>query len=141
MTFSLRCGIAACLLSTYAIGRSGQAGNAELQATAPVLQGAVSVQPCDVPGVAGGGRCGTYSVYEDRSTRTGRKISLNILVIPALGANPLPDPVFWLEGGPGGAATQAAGPVSQNYFPGLRNDRDLVFVDAGSRQVQSAQMR
>jgi len=61
--------------------------------------------------------------------RSGRKISLNIVVVPALGATPAPDPVFWLEGGPGGAATDATGPVSQNYLRGLRGERDVVFVD------------
>ena len=90
---------------------------------------AVRLQPCDVPGVDGGGLCGTYDVYENRSTKTGRKIGLNIVVIPASNRTPASDPVFWLEGGPGGAATQAVGPVSQNYLRGLRNDRDLVFVD------------
>lgn len=90
----------------------------------------VSLQPCDVPGIAGGGRCGTVEVFENRASRMGRTISLNVLVIPALGANPHADPVFWLEGGPGGAATLAAGPVSQNYLRGLRADRDIVFVDA-----------
>jgi pimeloyl-ACP methyl ester carboxylesterase len=54
---------------------------------------------------------------------------LNIVVIPALHPKPAAEPVFWLEGGPGGAATQAAGPVSQNYLRGLRKDYDLVFVD------------
>ena len=37
--------------------------------------------------------------------------------------------MFWLEGGPGAAATQAIGPVSQRYLQGLRADHDLVFVD------------
>ena len=54
---------------------------------------------------------------------------MNIVVIPALRATPAAEPVFWLEGGPGGAATQSAGPVSQNYLRALRNDHDLVFVD------------
>ena len=89
----------------------------------------IKLTPCEVRGIAGGGRCGTYEVYESRSTRTGRKIGLNVIVIPALGAAVQPDPVFWLEGGPGGAATQAVGPVSQSYLRGLRSDRDLVFVD------------
>jgi len=88
----------------------------------------IRLQPCEVPGV-GGGRCGTYDVYENRSTKAGRKISLNLIVVPAMSTSPTPDPVFWLEGGPGGAATQAVGPVSQQYLKGLRNDRDLVFVD------------
>jgi pimeloyl-ACP methyl ester carboxylesterase len=87
--------------------------------------GNISLRPCE----AGGGRCGTYEVYEDRFTKTGRKISLNIVVIPALAGTPSPDPVFWLEGGPGGAAAQSAGPVSQRFLGQLRQDHDLVFVD------------
>jgi pimeloyl-ACP methyl ester carboxylesterase len=79
--------------------------------------------------VPGGGRCGTYDVFENRLANSGRKITLNILVLPALSAPAAPDPVFWLEGGPGGAATQAVGPVSQNYLRGLRKDHDLVFMD------------
>jgi len=90
--------------------------------------GGVDLQPCDVPGIAGGAKCGTYNVYENRSTKTGRKLGLSIVVAPALNATP-PDPVFWLEGGPGGSATEAAGIVSHKYLPDLRNDRDLVFVD------------
>jgi pimeloyl-ACP methyl ester carboxylesterase len=85
------------------------------------------LQACDVPGV-GSGRCGTYDVYENRSAKRGRTIGLNLIVLPA-STIPAQDPVFWLEGGPGGAATQAIGPVSQKYLRGLRNDHDLVFVD------------
>jgi len=89
----------------------------------------VNLQPCDVPDIAGRNKCGTYIVYENRSASTGRKIGLNIVVIPALKATPEPDPVFWLEGGPGGSATEAAGIVSERYLHDLRNSRDLVFVD------------
>jgi pimeloyl-ACP methyl ester carboxylesterase len=87
------------------------------------------LQPCELPGIAGGGRCGTLEVFENRSTRTGRQIGLNVVVIPAQRAASALDPVFWLEGGPGAAATQAMGPVSQQYLQGLRADHDLVFVD------------
>jgi len=89
----------------------------------------INLQPCEVPGIAGGAKCGTYNVYENRSTKTGRKLGLYIVVAPALSATAAPDPVFWLEGGPGGSATEAAGIVSHKYLPDLRNDRDLVFVD------------
>ncbi len=52
--------------------------------------------------------CGTYSVFEDRSAKTGHQIALKIVVAPALKRNPQPDPLFILEGGPGaGAATLA----------------------------------
>ena len=92
-------------------------------------RGPLDLQPCDVAGVAGGGRCGTLDVFENRSGKAGRKIALNFVVMPAQGTGPRREPVFWLEGGPGGAATQAIGPVSGQYLKGLRADRDLVFVD------------
>ena len=92
-------------------------------------RGSMTLHPCDVPGVAGGGRCGALTVYENRASGTGRRISLNIVVVPAAGLTPARDPVFWLEGGPGGAATGAIGPVSNQYLRGVRTDRDLVFVD------------
>jgi pimeloyl-ACP methyl ester carboxylesterase len=85
------------------------------------------LQACDVPGV-GSGRCGTYDVFENRLARRGRTIGLTLIVLPA-STTRAKDPVFWLEGGPGGAATQAIGPVSQQYLRGLRDDHDLVFVD------------
>lgn len=88
----------------------------------------VSLAPCDGPSGPGSGRCGTLEVFEDRANRAGRSIPLNILVVPALSSSTQP-PVFWFEGGPGGAATQSAGPVSQQYLKDLRADRDLVFVD------------
>ncbi len=118
----------ASLLSSCALGcRPAPAPYTRITAPDPPFK--IGLQPCEVTGIAVGGRCGTYEVYEDRAARAGRTISLNVVVIPALSATPASDPVFWLEGGPGGAATQAAGPVSRQYLRGLRHDRDLVFVD------------
>ena len=87
----------------------------------------IALRPCDAAGIAG--RCGSVDVYENRETKSGRRIALNVVVIPATDTSPAPDPVFWLEGGPGGAATDTIGPVSQQYLRGLRSTRDLVFVD------------
>jgi pimeloyl-ACP methyl ester carboxylesterase len=113
-------GSAVVILSLLSGGRA--------PARAAVPDSSLNLQPCELPGIDGGGRCGSYEVYENRTTRTGRRIGLRVVVVPALGS-PRVDPVFWLEGGPGGAASQAVGPVSQNYLRGLRTDRDLVFVD------------
>lgn len=104
-------------------------GVAAIRAQVTTGSRVIRLQPCEVQFVPSGAKCGTYDVFENRTTKAGRKLSLNILVIPAASATTAPDPVFWLEGGPGGAATQAAGPVSQNYLRALRNDHDLVFVD------------
>ena len=42
--------------------------------------------------------CGTLEVFEDRNAATGRKIQLKIVVLPALGNDPKPDPLFFLHG-------------------------------------------
>jgi pimeloyl-ACP methyl ester carboxylesterase len=89
-----------------------------------------SLRPCHVPNFDEEVRCGKYEVYEDRAANTGRRISLNIVVVPALSKTPAPDPVFWLHGGPGAAATQTVPAAVKSGFLGqLREDRDIVFVD------------
>lgn len=88
------------------------------------------LRPCHVPSIGEEVRCGKYEVYEDRAAQAGRRISLNIVVVPALSATPASDPVFWLHGGPGAAATQTVPAADKGGFLGqLRQDRDLVFVD------------
>jgi pimeloyl-ACP methyl ester carboxylesterase len=72
--------------------------------------------------------CGTYQVFEDRDRRDGRTIDLKIVVLPALGNEPRPDPLFFLDGGPGqGAAEMARG--LREAFRRVQSDRDIVLVD------------
>jgi pimeloyl-ACP methyl ester carboxylesterase len=89
----------------------------------------IALHACQVPRFDGTARCGTVTVFENRRAKTGRTIDLNIVVVPAVSATPAPDPVFWLAGGPGVAATDVAGVASGGFLRGLRPDRDLVFVD------------
>ena len=117
------------MLALRAGGTAALAMALVLSRPAPFAGKSLRLQPCEQPGIAGGGRCGTLDVFENRSARTGRQIGLHVVVIPAQGTAAALDPVFWLEGGPGAAATQAMGPVSQGYLHGLRPDHDLVFVD------------
>src|SRR5690348_12764129 len=86
------------------------------------------LKDCDVQGVQGTARCGTLEVYEDRAARTGRKINLNIVVLPATGERHEPDPLFYFAGGPGSSATEDAPGIAQ-LFAKIREHRDLVFVD------------
>src|SRR5579863_8529563 len=78
---------------------------------------------------AAGGRaealCGTYEVFENRAAQTGRKIKLNLMVVPAANATPEPDPVFLLAGGPGEGAVQ----TFQGMALQFRQKRDVVLVD------------
>jgi pimeloyl-ACP methyl ester carboxylesterase len=88
---------------------------------------AARLAPCRVPGIDEELRCGTYEVWEDREARRGRRIALNVLVLPALSPHPAPDAVVFLHGGPGAAATQAAGFLAPNKR--LRQHRDVLLVD------------
>ncbi len=71
--------------------------------------------------------CGTLEVYENRELGRGRRLSLWVVVVPALAEVPQPDPVFFIAGGPGGSAAEAAGWFATE-LP-LRLDRDIVLVD------------
>lgn len=73
-------------------------------------------------------RCYQVEVPENRSNPLSRVISLRVVVLPATGAERVSDPVFFLAGGPGQAVTDL---MHDRGFvdPGLRERRDLVFVD------------
>ena len=72
--------------------------------------------------------CGTLTVFENRATKQGRQIDLNIVVLPAMRADAAPDPLFFLAGGPGQGAAQLAKLVRE-MFRQVLTDRDIVLVD------------
>ncbi|HJN51522.1 MAG: alpha/beta hydrolase [Pseudomonadales bacterium] len=78
--------------------------------------------------IVSGSRCGTYSVAEDPQSADGRVIPLKVMVIPAVNPKPKADPVFFLAGGPGQAASEV-GPMLFLRLAKLRKDRDIVLVD------------
>ena len=86
------------------------------------------LKPCKVPGENGevSARCGLYEVWENRAAKSGRKIRLKVVLLPARSSAPKPDPVFILGGGPGQAIAEGAGYYADHP---LRRDRDLLFVD------------
>ena len=108
---------------------AGARADAQSGATSQASPARPNFEACEVQNIAGGGRCATYEVYENRAAAKGRKIGLHVLVLPALAKTPAPDPVFWLHGGPGAAATTTAGAANGGFLEGLRADHDLVFVD------------
>jgi pimeloyl-ACP methyl ester carboxylesterase len=72
--------------------------------------------------------CGTHKVFENRATGQGRTIDLKIVVLPALGNEPHPDPLFFLAGGPGQGAAEMAR-LLRELFRRVQADRDIVLVD------------
>ena len=92
----------------------------------PSSQPRLALHGCEVAGAAA--QCGTFAVPEDRSSGHGRTIRLRVVVVPAASGSALPDPVFWLAGGPGGSAVDDAA-LARQTLAGVLVDRDLVFVD------------
>ena len=88
----------------------------------------LKLEPCRVKGFGGEAQCGSLRVFEDRAARKGRELMLRVVVLPALAAEALPDPLFLLAGGPGQAAPEVVPPLARALQP-LRRARDLVFVD------------
>src|SRR3954447_26894730 len=100
----------------------------------PSLADAASPRPiyqklkaCKIEGFKEDGLCGTLAVWENRATKQGRRIDLNVVVVPASDADPAPDPVFYINGGPGYGSTGAAGLA--NFLADVHRRHDFVFVD------------
>lgn len=87
-----------------------------------------TLERCHLPGVEAEARCGTVTVFEDREARAGRTLDLRVVVVPAVRPDPEPDPLFFLAGGPGQAATEVIASVMP-MFQRVQQGRDLVFVD------------
>lgn len=98
------------------------------QSSKPVHPSRTKLQPCKVPGPNQkvDAFCGTYEVWENRAARSGRKIGLKVVLVPALSPKPEPDPIFFFAGGPGQAASPLAGVLVDDE---LRKHRDFVFID------------
>ena len=94
----------------------------------PQNGGTIAWTPCELRGVPGSAKCGTFEVFENRATRSGRKIGMNILVLPATGDKREADPLFYFAGGPGSGSSEDAPGIAQ-VFAKVREHRDLVFVD------------
>jgi pimeloyl-ACP methyl ester carboxylesterase len=105
--------------------QSGAGGASEMPAKNPPQ---LVLKPCRHPELEEEVRCGTYEVFEDRAARRGRRIPLSIVVLPAKGTDPAPDPLFLLAGGPGQAATKLAD-FAAEHFGEIRRRRDVVLLD------------
>jgi len=100
---------------------------AEAFSLKPRTIGRIPFAPCRTQDGNTEGLCGKYEVYENRQSQSGRKIALNIMVLPALSEKPASDPFFPLAGGPGQSAVEAY-PLT-GFTAKIRQQRDVVLVD------------
>ena len=89
---------------------------------------ALTLAPCQIPGVEGVARCGTFPVWEDRAAKSGRRIDLNVVVLEATKTPRAPGAFAFLEGGPGEAAAEGAAGLSRELAR-IREHRDILLVD------------
>ena len=98
----------------------------------PLERWPADVENCELS--TAGGRisesalCGTLDVPENRAEPDGTSIELAWAVVEARTANPEPDPVFFLAGGPGQSARDIA-PLIANALSDVNRTRDLIFLD------------
>ena len=115
--------------------RPGAALAAAVTAAPPdvLALGSLKLDPC-VIGKSGGGAptlrgyCTAFVVPEDRARPQGRRIRLRIAVMRAAAAAADPDPVVFLDGGPGGAASEDYPAIAQALEP-LRRRHALLLID------------
>jgi pimeloyl-ACP methyl ester carboxylesterase len=93
------------------------------------LPGALSkLKPCRLAGIDEELFCGKLPVFENRETRTGRTIDLNVVVLPAFDQKEKAEPLFDLAGGPGASSADRA-----DFYAGpgkeYRRRHDVVCVD------------
>src|SRR5436305_13279425 len=96
------------------------------QADGPVEAVTTPPHPCKVPGLSEEVRCASYAVWENREAKKGRKIGINVVILPAKGADKAPDPIFFFGGGPGQGIAGEAADLAQDP---ARQKRDVVLVD------------
>ena len=117
------------------MGNAGQefgalkAGGADLNA--PVAQ---TLCPRPLPANEIEGKtlfCGTVQVPEDNARPDGKKIPLKFSILKSWSQYPEPDPVVYLQGGPGASALSQI-PLLATTFEAFRKTRDVVFWDQRS---------
>ncbi len=75
--------------------------------------------------------CGTVMVPEDHAKPDGKKIPLKFTVLKSRSQYPEPDPLVYLQGGPGGSSFTIANKLAKVYEP-WRKTRDVIYWDQRS---------
>jgi pimeloyl-ACP methyl ester carboxylesterase len=89
---------------------------------------ATVLKPCNLPELSRPAKCGVFELPENPSRPQGRRLAINVAVVPAASGKALADPIVMLMGGPGEDAISAAAYFAKRSGQ-LLHERDLVLVD------------
>ena len=120
--------LAVVLLLALNLALDSSASMGQGTGAAPVRALTGKLTPCRLPDVEDEVLCGRYEVYENRAAGTGRKLGLNIVVLPAKAPDAAADPLVFLAGGGVAPATRYARFLGR-AFPELRRRRDILLID------------
>jgi pimeloyl-ACP methyl ester carboxylesterase len=81
--------------------------------------------------------CGRVNVPEDHAKPDGARIDLAFSVLKARTESPVPDPVIYLHGGPGGGAIMGLASIVHPLFDSYRSRRDVVTFDQRAAGISS----
>lgn len=106
-------------------------GTSPAPSAAPETTTGLHLKPCTIGKAKIPAQCGTYGVYENRESQSGRIIQLNLVVIPAV--HPSHRAAAEIAGGPGEAVTRFApfflGGDAGKTAPALHQTYDFIFMD------------
>jgi pimeloyl-ACP methyl ester carboxylesterase len=77
-------------------------------------------------------RCGTVTVPEARDGSSTRTIQLSVVIVKSDSATPAPDPLVFLQGGPGGGGTDFTAALTRmagGPFEAVLANRDVLSID------------
>jgi pimeloyl-ACP methyl ester carboxylesterase len=80
--------------------------------------------------------CGWLTVLEDWKEPDGRRLQIGYVVLRSTSPSPEPDPVVYLDGGPG-ASPLTGVELYSNLFAGMRASRDVVLFDQRGTRLSS----
>jgi pimeloyl-ACP methyl ester carboxylesterase len=115
-------------VSRRAIRSAALAAAVALLAASGAKAAALPLHTCRLSGLEHDAQCGVLKRPLDPARPAGTQIDLHVVVIPALARQKLPDPIFFLAGGPGQSAIGLAGTI-EHLTARLGARRDLVLID------------
>jgi pimeloyl-ACP methyl ester carboxylesterase len=121
---------------------------AQLAKPEQLRMGNVTLTPCEIgrrseagigPNATDAAYCTYFDVPENWNAPQGRHIQLHVALVKSRSAHPPADLMVYLDGGPGGAATETYPVIAPALAP-LRDKRNILLIDqrgtGGSNQLK-----